>query len=47
MLQAKPALGWRDVQILIRTARKNAPADADWVVNEPASISTTALAPVS
>lgn len=34
MLQAKPTLGWRDVQeILIRTARKNAPADTDWVVN--------------
>lgn len=34
MLQAKPTLGWRDVQeILIRTARKNAPADLDWVVN--------------
>lgn len=34
MLQANPNLGWRDVQeILIRTARKIAPADADWVVN--------------
>lgn len=34
MLQANPNLGWRDVQeILIRTARKNSPADADWVVN--------------
>jgi subtilisin-like proprotein convertase family protein len=34
MLQANPNLGWRDVQeILIRTARKNAPADADWLVN--------------
>ncbi|HEY1049420.1 MAG TPA: S8 family serine peptidase [Prosthecobacter sp.] len=34
MLQANPNLGWRDVQeILIRTARKNAPADTEWVVN--------------
>ena len=34
MLQANPNLGWRDVQeILIRTARKNAPADPEWVVN--------------
>lgn len=34
MLQANGNLGWRDVQeILIRTARKNAPADAGWVVN--------------
>lgn len=34
MLQANGNLGWRDVQeILIRTARKNAPADTDWVVN--------------
>lgn len=34
MLQANGSLGWRDVQeILLRTARKNAPADTDWVVN--------------
>lgn len=34
MLQANPNLGWRDVQeIMIRTARKNSPADAEWVVN--------------
>ncbi|MBL9129790.1 MAG: S8 family serine peptidase [Verrucomicrobiaceae bacterium] len=34
MLQANPNLGWRDVQeILIRTARKNSPGDAEWVVN--------------
>ena len=34
MLQANPNLGWRDVQeILIRTARKNAPTDREWLVN--------------
>ncbi|MBI5772070.1 MAG: S8 family serine peptidase [Verrucomicrobia bacterium] len=34
MLQANPALGWRDVkEILIRTARKNHATDADWVNN--------------
>lgn len=34
MLQANPNLGWRDVQeILIRTARKNSPGDAEWVTN--------------
>lgn len=34
MLQANPNLGWRDVQeIMIRSARKNAPANSDWGVN--------------
>jgi len=34
MLQANPNLGWRDVQeILIRTARRNAPGDGDWRQN--------------
>lgn len=34
MLQANGNLGWRDVQeIMIRSARKNAPADPEWVVN--------------
>ena len=34
LLQANPNLGWRDVkEILMRTATKNAPADADWSVN--------------
>ena len=34
MLQAKPALGWRDVQeILIRSARKNHAADTGWANN--------------
>jgi len=34
MLEANPDLGWRDVQeILIRTAAKVDPTDADWSVN--------------
>ncbi len=34
VLQTNPALGWRDVQeILIRSARKNAPTDSDWANN--------------
>ncbi len=34
MLEKNPQLGWRDVQeILIRTAAKIKPADADWVTN--------------
>lgn len=34
MLQSKPTLGWRDVkEILLRSAVKNSPADADWVNN--------------
>ncbi len=34
LLQAKPALGWRDVQeILIRSAAKVAPTDTDWTNN--------------
>jgi len=34
ILQAKPTLGWRDVQeILIRSAKKNQPADTDWINN--------------
>ena len=34
MLEANPNLGWRDVQeILIRSAVKNSPADADWSTN--------------
>lgn len=34
MLQANAGLGWRDVQeILIRTARRNHPTDADWREN--------------
>jgi len=34
VLQANPNLGWRDVQeILIRSAAKCAPTDADWVNN--------------
>jgi kexin len=34
MLQANPALGWRDVRlILARTARKNDPLHVDWFTN--------------
>ena len=34
ILQANPSLGWRDVQeILIRSATKIAPADAEWTTN--------------
>ncbi len=34
MLDANPALGWRDVhEILVRTSRKVQPGDADWVMN--------------
>lgn len=34
MLEKNPNLGWRDVQeILIRSAKKIAPTDADWKVN--------------
>ncbi len=34
VLQTNPNLGWRDVQeILIRSARKNAPTDTDWAIN--------------
>lgn len=34
MLEANPGLGWRDVQeILVRTARKNAPQDSSWAYN--------------
>lgn len=34
MLEARPSLGWRDVQeILIRTARKNHRGDLDWATN--------------
>ena len=34
MLEAKPDLGWRDVQeILIATARRNDPSDTDWKTN--------------
>ena len=34
LLQSKPALGWRDVQeILIRSAAKLDPTDADWTSN--------------
>jgi proprotein convertase subtilisin/kexin type 2 len=34
MLEANPELGWRDARaILARTARKNDPADSDWVTN--------------
>lgn len=34
ILQAAPHIGWRDMQeILIRTARKNDPADPDWITN--------------
>jgi len=34
MLQAKPTLGWRDVQeILIASAKKNHSADNDWTTN--------------
>ena len=34
MLQANPALGWRDVRlILAQTARKNDPSHPDWVTN--------------
>jgi subtilisin family serine protease len=34
LLEANPALGWRDVRaILARTARQNDPGDADWVTN--------------
>ena len=35
MLEANPALGWRDVQeILLRSARKVVPADSAWITNE-------------
>lgn len=34
ILEANPALGWRDVQeILITSAKKVDPADTDWIVN--------------
>jgi uncharacterized repeat protein (TIGR01451 family) len=34
MLQANPNLGWRDVQeILIRSATRVSPSDADWITN--------------
>jgi len=34
LLQANPALGWRDVRLLLaQTARKNDPAHPDWVTN--------------
>ena len=34
ILQANPNLGWRDVQeIILRTATKNSPTDADWRTN--------------
>ncbi len=34
LLQARPELGWRDVQeILMRTATKVAPTNADWITN--------------
>lgn len=34
ILQAAPNLGWRDMQeILIRTAKKNAASDPDWITN--------------
>jgi|GEM_PF-3545445 len=34
MLEANPNLGWRDVQhILVKTAVKNDPTDADWTTN--------------
>jgi subtilisin-like proprotein convertase family protein len=34
MLDANPALGWRDVTaILMESARKNHPSDGDWTVN--------------
>ncbi len=34
LLQSKPTLGWRDVQeILMRSATKVDPADADWITN--------------
>jgi autotransporter-associated beta strand protein len=34
MLEANPALGWRDVQhVLARSARKNDPGDAGWGLN--------------
>lgn len=34
MLEANPNLGWRDVQeVLIRSAKKIKPADADWITN--------------
>jgi len=34
MLQANPALGWRDVRaILATTAERNDPTDSDWTVN--------------
>jgi uncharacterized repeat protein (TIGR01451 family) len=34
ILQANPNLGWRDVQeILMRTATRVSPSDADWIVN--------------
>jgi subtilisin-like proprotein convertase family protein/V8-like Glu-specific endopeptidase len=34
MLEANPALSWRDVQhVLVGSARRNAASDADWVLN--------------
>lgn len=34
MLEARPTLGWRDVQeILVRTARRNDTDDSGWIVN--------------
>lgn len=34
MLQANPALTWREVRLLLaQTARKNDPTDADWITN--------------
>jgi hypothetical protein len=34
MLEANPALGWRDVQeILMRSATKTDAGDGDWIVN--------------
>ena len=34
MLEANPALGWRDVRVILAgTARKNDPANPDWVTN--------------
>ena len=37
MLEANPALGWRDVRlILAETARRNHPAHGDWALTSPA-----------
>lgn len=34
ILEAKPSLGWRDVQeILMKSATQNAPTDSDWTTN--------------